>query len=153
VAQRRGLEAYRVYDRDIPEYSWTIDLYADAAVAAWFAARNKRAFTPPDIEVETIKKVVGSEPFVKLHVPKKWGSAQYERTGRSESRATVTENGLKFEVNLSDYLDTGLFLDHRDTRQHVREQAKDKSVLNLFAYTGAFHRLRRGRRRLLDDER
>ncbi len=73
-----------------------------------------------------------------MHVPKVWGSAQYERLGRAGITRTVKENGLSFEVNLSDFLDTGLFLDHRDTRQHVRGEAAGKNVLNLFSYTGAF---------------
>jgi 23S rRNA (cytosine1962-C5)-methyltransferase len=137
-AARRSLEAYRVYDRDMPEFPWAVDRYGDAAVASWFPLRKQRAAEPPAEELEAIRKVMGSEPFVKLHVPKAWGSAQYERLGRANVTRTVVENGLKFEVNLSDYLDTGLFLDHRDTRQHVRGEAKGKSVLNLFSYTGAF---------------
>jgi 23S rRNA (cytosine1962-C5)-methyltransferase len=137
-ARRQGLEAYRVYDRDMPEFPWAVDLYGDAAVASWFPIRSKRASAPPEDELEAIRKTVGSEPFVKLHVPKAWGSAQYERLGRAGVTRVVKENGLSFEVNLSDYLDTGLFLDHRDTRQRVREEAKGKHVLNLFAYTGAF---------------
>jgi 23S rRNA (cytosine1962-C5)-methyltransferase len=137
-AQRRGLEAYRVYDRDMPEFPWAEDMYGDAAVASWFPNRRARASAPPAPELEAITQAVGSEPFVKLHVPKAWGSAQYERLGRAHVTRVITENGLRFEVNLSDYLDTGLFLDHRDTRARVRDEVKGKHVLNLFAYTGAF---------------
>ena len=66
------------------------------------------------------------------------GSAQYEQMGNSSRSRKVTESGLSFEINLRDYLDTGLFLDHRDTRRMVRDMSTDKTVLNLFAYTGSF---------------
>jgi 23S rRNA (cytosine1962-C5)-methyltransferase len=66
------------------------------------------------------------------------GDGQYHRLDHTGHARIVTEHGLRFEINLSDYLDTGLFLDHRPTRQRVRSEAKDKRVLNLFAYTGAF---------------
>jgi 23S rRNA (cytosine1962-C5)-methyltransferase len=66
------------------------------------------------------------------------GSAQYERSDRPGQRLEVAERGLRFEVNLGRYLDTGLFLDHRDTRAWVRDQAEGLTVLNLFAYTGSF---------------
>jgi 23S rRNA (cytosine1962-C5)-methyltransferase len=63
---------------------------------------------------------------------------QYEKRAEEKHFFTVMENGLKFQVNLTDYLDTGLFLDHRPTRQMVREQSEGKRVLNLFCYTGSF---------------
>jgi 23S rRNA (cytosine1962-C5)-methyltransferase len=63
---------------------------------------------------------------------------QYEKLNVAEEFFTIEENGLKFLVNLTDYLDTGLFLDHRITRQMVRKESKDKRVLNLFCYTGSF---------------
>ena len=66
------------------------------------------------------------------------GSSQYGRLADDAPSFTVTERGLRFEVNLRRYLDTGLFLDHRDTRQWVRERAAGRTFLNLFAYTGAF---------------
>src|SRR5205823_3970553 len=76
--------------------------------------------------------------FWKLRAPKAWGLEQYQREARREHVKVVRENGLKLEVNLSDYVDTGLFLDHRDTRARVRDEAKGTRFLNLFAYTGAF---------------
>ncbi|TLM81109.1 MAG: methyltransferase, partial [Actinobacteria bacterium] len=82
--------------------------------------------------------VLGVNPaavFVKRRERQR-GSAQYERRSSESVIATVAENGLLFEVNLSDYLDTGIFLDHRDTRQWLREQANGARFLNLFAYTG-----------------
>jgi 23S rRNA (cytosine1962-C5)-methyltransferase len=63
---------------------------------------------------------------------------QYEKLGTEQEFFVVKESGLQFRVNLTDYLDTGLFLDHRITRGMVREEAKDKIILNLFCYTGSF---------------
>src|SRR5690606_1581600 len=70
--------------------------------------------------------------------PQPWGRKQYERMGQGSERLVVEEQGLKFWVNLGDYLDTGLFMDHRLTRARVRKEAQGKRFLNLFAYTGAF---------------
>jgi len=66
------------------------------------------------------------------------GNEQYEKLGDQQELLTVREGGLKFQVNLTDYLDTGLFLDHRWTRAYVRELAAGRKVLNLFCYTGSF---------------
>ena len=63
---------------------------------------------------------------------------QYEKVSRAGKIATVNEGGLKFLINLTDYVDTGLFLDHRKTRQMVQKEAEDKDFLNLFAFTGSF---------------
>ncbi len=76
--------------------------------------------------------------FLKLRQRKPGRLGQYQKLDTAQNEFTVEENGLKFIVNLSDYLDTGLFLDHRTTRQMVRDQSKSKKVLNLFAYTGSF---------------
>ena len=76
--------------------------------------------------------------FTKLRQRKAGREGQYQKTGNEKNEFWVRENGLNFIVNLSDYLDTGLFLDHRITRQMVREQAVGRRVLNLFAYTGSF---------------
>ena len=76
--------------------------------------------------------------FLKLRQRKPGRLGQYQKFDQVKNEIEVKENGLKFLVNLADYLDTGLFLDHRITRQMVREQSKGKTVLNLFAYTGSF---------------
>jgi len=76
--------------------------------------------------------------FLKLRQRKPGRLGQYQKTGERKTEFIVEENGLKFIVNLSDYLDTGLFLDHRVTREKVKSEVKDKKVLNLFAYTGSF---------------
>ena len=74
----------------------------------------------------------------KTHRPQAWGKEQYGRVAANAESIEVTENGLKFWVNLTDYLDTGLFIDHRETRSRVRGETKGKRFLNLFGYTGAF---------------
>ena len=86
-------------------------------------------------EVMTVAK---QNIFLKLRQRKAGRLGQYQKLNDAQHEFIVWENGLKFIVNLSDYLDTGLFLDHRVTRQKVREQSLKKKVLNLFAYTGAF---------------
>jgi len=85
-----------------------------------------------------ILKVSDENVFLKLRQKKPGRLGQYQKTGGKRSEFTVVENKLKFIVNLSDYLDTGLFLDHRVTREKVRGEAKDKKILNLFSYTGSF---------------
>jgi 23S rRNA (cytosine1962-C5)-methyltransferase len=138
-AARRGLDAFRVYDRDMPEYPWAIDWYQGDVVASWFPSRRDRSLTePPHDQLEAVRALGGHEVHLKVRAPKAWGHEQYHRAARREVKKVVNENGLKFEVNLSDYVDTGLFLDHRDTRARVRTEAKGKRFLNLFAYTGAF---------------
>jgi 23S rRNA (cytosine1962-C5)-methyltransferase len=76
--------------------------------------------------------------FLKLRQRKPGRLGQYQKFDEVQHEFVVEESGLKFIINLSDYLDTGLFLDHRLTRERVREESKDKKVLNLFAYTGSF---------------
>jgi 23S rRNA (cytosine1962-C5)-methyltransferase len=76
--------------------------------------------------------------FLKLRQRKAGRTGQYQKQADEKTEFVVNEQGLKFIVNLSDYLDTGLFLDHRVTRQLVREESKGKKILNLFAYTGSF---------------
>ncbi|MBL8956282.1 MAG: class I SAM-dependent methyltransferase [Myxococcaceae bacterium] len=139
-AQRRELDAFRVYDRDMPEYPWAIDWYAGDVVASWFPSRRDREREePPADQRQAIHDVLKpGDVHLKVRAPKAWGHEQYQREARREVTKVVRENGLKFEVNLSDYLDTGLFLDHRDTRARVRGEVKGKRFLNLFAYTGAF---------------
>lgn len=144
-AKRRGLTAYRIYDRDIPEFSYAVDWYDGRVQLAEFPRRRdltSGAHEQSRQEVlEAVKRVLevhDERLFLKTHTPQPWGEKQYGRAGEGSEKFVVTENGLRFWVNLGDYLDTGLFMDHRDTRQRVREESKGKRFLNLFAYTGAF---------------
>ena len=141
---KRGITCYRLYDRDMPEAPFAIDRYSDAVVVAEYERPHER--TPAehadwlDLMMRSIAEVLEvprSEVFLRKRERQR-GHAQYERVSEQSVIRTVAEAGLRFRVNLSDYLDTGLFLDHRVTRGMVRDAAEGKRVLNLFAYTGSF---------------
>jgi 23S rRNA (guanine2445-N2)-methyltransferase / 23S rRNA (guanine2069-N7)-methyltransferase len=133
-----------LYERDVPEVPLVIDRYEDALCIAEFVRPHER--TPAqhadwlDLIVRTAGEVleVRRERIFFKRRQRQRGAAQYHRLDRRESRMIAHEGGLKFIVNLSDYVDTGLFLDHRLTRQMVREAAAGRRFLNLFGYTGAF---------------
>jgi len=144
-AKTRGLTAFRVYDRDIPEYPYAVDVYGDRVHLVEYPRR--RALKQGGLEeqraevlaaVSAVLEVPPEHISVKTHLPQPWGRAQYGRQGEAGERLVVEEQGLKFWVNLGDYLDTGLFMDHRLTRARVRDEARGKRFLNLFCYTGAF---------------
>lgn len=142
-ARKSGINAYRIYDADIPEFAFAIDVYND-----WYHVSEYQA--PGQIELAKVKKrqqemqcvvkdVTGEtgDKLVFKTRARQRGVSQYEKHRQDKDFFTVEESGLLFDVNLTDYLDTGLFLDHRVVRQLVRDESKDKRVLNLFAYTGA----------------
>ena len=142
-ARREGIVCFRVYDREIPELPIAVDWYdgrlhlsvfvGDAAIhdAAWV-----------DVMLATAGEVLEVPPearFAKIRRPQRKGEqGQYERVGERGAQFVVREAGLAFRVNLSDYVDTGLFLDHRRLRARVRDEASGRDMLNLFAYTGGF---------------
>lgn len=141
---KRGITCYRLYERDIPEVPLVVDRYEDALHIAEFERPHERTAAEHadwlDLMVATAAEtleVVRENVFVKHRAPQR-GAQQYTRVSESENKKTVNEAGLQFVVNLSDYLDTGLFLDHRITRAMVREAADGRKFLNLFAYSGAF---------------
>jgi 23S rRNA (guanine2445-N2)-methyltransferase / 23S rRNA (guanine2069-N7)-methyltransferase len=154
-AQRARVSCYRLYDADMPEYSFAIDRYALAASDAVHLHVQEYA-APASIDVSAARRrrreVLSSLPGA-LQIPaervhlrlrrRQSGTEQYQRLAAapvSDARArtlTVEEGGLKFLVNLDDYLDTGLFLDHRLTRARLRERAQAARFLNLFCYTGS----------------
>ncbi|CAL1516649.1 class I SAM-dependent methyltransferase [Chitinophaga sp. MM2321] len=145
LARRQHITCYRVYDDDIPEFPFSIEMYEDHV---YIAEYNRRHGMEEDAHeawldtcLELISKVLHVAPeniWVKQRQRKENRKGQYEKLSLESHEMTVLEAGLKFKVNLSDYLDTGLFLDHRITRSMVREEVKDKKVLNLFCYTGSF---------------
>ncbi|RMG19358.1 MAG: SAM-dependent methyltransferase [Deltaproteobacteria bacterium] len=143
-ARREGIDAYRLYDWDIPEFRCTVDWYAGHVVVTTFptrrAERQRRELDPPALRMAAARAlaVAPERVHLKRKVPQKWGRTQYEKQAARGERVVVHEYGAKLWVNLSDYVDTGLFLDHRSTRRRVRAEAEGKDVLNLFAYTGAF---------------
>ncbi|MBX7057861.1 MAG: class I SAM-dependent methyltransferase [Leptospirales bacterium] len=140
-ARRQGIEAFRLYDRDIPQFPFLIELYGADAVVWEF---EKRIPGIPDLSEwrsrarRCIVEALELDDSHIQHKLRRRGKQQYARIDQKQALRTVLEGGLRFEVNLSDYLDTGLFLDHRQTRAMLREEASGKDVLNLFAYTGAF---------------
>jgi 23S rRNA (guanine2445-N2)-methyltransferase / 23S rRNA (guanine2069-N7)-methyltransferase len=141
--KQENIECYRLYDADIPEYNVAVDVYGDHLVIQEYSAPNK---IEPEKVAKRLQEVVYFAPKV-LEVPtekvviktrsKQKGSDQYQRVEQTKRSMTITEHGAKLKVNLWDYLDTGLFLDHRKTRQIVAKKSKNKSLLNLFAYTGS----------------
>lgn len=144
-ATRQGLGAYRVYDLDVPEYPFAVDWYAGRVHVVEYPSRKDRregGFEARRLDVlEAIQRVLevpAEAIYTKTHLPQPWGQTQYGRQGKGHETFEVEEQGLKFLVNLGDFLDTGLFLDHRLTRKRVREEAQGKRFLNLFSYTGSF---------------
>ena len=144
-AARQGLTAFRLYDLDMPEWPFAVDWYAGYAHVMEYPRRKQRRDgtleAARDEVVRAVSAVLALPPekiFTKTHEPMPWGRAQYGRVAQASTTVQVQENGLTFECNLSDYLDTGLFLDHRNTRKRVGDEAKGTRFLNLFAYTGSF---------------
>ena len=144
-AKRQGISCYRIYDHDLSEFPFCIEVYGEKLYVAEYKRRHKmeeedhEIWTEKSIEVITeVLSVKKENIFLKLRQRKPGRLGQYQKYDGQQHEFEVEENGLKFIVNLGDYLDTGLFLDHRITRQMVREQSMGKKVLNLFAYTGSF---------------
>lgn len=147
LARRKGVAAYRIYDHDLPEFPFCIERYGSHVClaeykrrhgmeeqyhASWLAASLQMISQVLQVPLENIHR--------RIRQRKLGRQGQYQKVEGEEGAGffTVEENGLLFWVNLDDYLDTGLFLDHRDTRLLVREESKQKRVLNLFSYTGSF---------------
>ena len=146
-AQRESTDCFRIYDADMPEYAFAIDQYGDGAGNRWVvvqeyapprtvdirAARQRRdealAVVPHELDIAP------ERVFVRERRQQKLG-AQYEKLAREREFEIVREQPYRFLVNFTDYLDTGLFLDHRPTRRMIGELAAGKRFLNLFAYTG-----------------
>ncbi len=141
---RQGITCFRIYDCDVPGVPLMIDRYEDYVHVSEYARAGGHAPAQHldwlDLMTETIAQaldVPADRVFVKARHRQR-GIRQHQRVAEQEFTTVVHEGGLQFLVNLSDYIDTGLFLDHRVTRGMVRDLAKDASVLNLFSYTGAF---------------
>lgn len=144
-ARKQGVSCFRVYDHDLPEYPLCIEFYDNKLYVAEYKRRHGMTDEEHDQWMEESLAVISEilevgkdDIFLKLRQRKPGRLGQYQKLDVAQHEFVVEENGLKFIVNLSDYLDTGLFLDHRLTRQRVREESKEKHVLNLFAYTGSF---------------
>jgi 23S rRNA (guanine2445-N2)-methyltransferase / 23S rRNA (guanine2069-N7)-methyltransferase len=145
-ALREQVECFRVYDADMPEYAFAIDLYGREGRHAYVQEYAPPKTVNQESARERRREALAVLPEVlavppqhvhsRVRKPQK-GTLQYEKRESVAERHAVRENGLKFWVNFRDYLDTGLFLDHRIMRQMLREWARDTDFLNLFCYTGS----------------
>jgi 23S rRNA (guanine2445-N2)-methyltransferase / 23S rRNA (guanine2069-N7)-methyltransferase len=148
-AEREAVSCYRIYDADMPEYSFAIDRYREAEGGrTWLYVQEYAA--PKTIDPAAVQRrrnealaalpgTTGiTQDFIHLRQRRKTSRGeQYEKLGQQADFKLVEEGGLRFWVNFTDYLDTGLFLDHRITRARLREAAGRRRFLNLFAYTGS----------------
>lgn len=143
-ARRHNIEAWRLYDRDIPQFPFAIDVYGGQIHlqeydTGWLMQPEEYETWLSEV-LEAVSFITGFAP-ADIHLKRRErqkGTQQYEKTGKAGADFIVHEHGRRFWVNLEKYLDTGLFLDHRNTRQRVGEMAAGKRFLNLFAYTGSF---------------
>ena len=152
---RRSIEVFRLYDRDIPEVRAVVDWYAGHAVLGEYArtqtedeaypaalaaaVANALEISPGNVHFKQRRTRPAKPGVAKSGTgPKPVGVARYERLSRTEERLIVREGKLRFLVNLDDYIDTGLFADHRETRALVSAESAGARFLNLFAYTGSF---------------
>jgi len=144
-ARRQGITCYRVYDHDLPEFGFCIEIYEDKIYLAEYKRKFEMAEQQHDEWLEAsiliiceVLQMPTDNVYIKERKRKPGRLGQYQRVAEEAEFFTAKEAGLTFQVNLSDYLDTGLFLDHRITRGMVKDQAANKRVLNLFCYTGSF---------------
>ncbi|WP_428517428.1 bifunctional 23S rRNA (guanine(2069)-N(7))-methyltransferase RlmK/23S rRNA (guanine(2445)-N(2))-methyltransferase RlmL [Sphaerochaeta sp.] len=143
IMESQGVTCYRIYDADMPEYSAAIDLYEGKYISL-------QEYAPPStIEEEAALRRLGElidateratgidreQIYVKQRTPQK-GEKQYEKMASSDRFYIINENDAKYLVNFTDYLDTGIFLDHRPIRAEIAKMAEGKRFLNLFCYTG-----------------
>ena len=142
-ARKNNISCYRVYDADIPQYAVAIDVYAHWIHVQEYQApktvdKNKAFQRINDVIDVVADTLEAKQEYVVLKTRKKQGGAsQYEKLDKKNNRSIVKENDLKFYINMYDYIDTGLFLDHRATRELIKRLANNKTFLNLFAYTGS----------------
>ncbi len=145
LAKKMNISCYRLYDKDLPEFPVSIDIYENKVCLSEYKAKHHLSDEEHAFWLEeTVNTIAGvlqintDDIYTKERKRKTDRLSQYQKNSDEKEFFAVEENGLKFLVNLSDYLDTGLFPDHRITRKMVMEESKGKKVLNLFAYTGAF---------------
>lgn len=144
-ARRSEVTNYRLYDNDLPEYAVAVDVYATpelhvvvqeyAPPKTIEAAVAERRLRQALQVIQHVLELPMDNLHYKLRKAQK-GTAQYQKQGTHERYHVVTEHGCKLWANFDDYLDTGLFLDHRPMRQRIQKEARNKKVLNLFCYTG-----------------
>ncbi len=142
-AKKQNISCFRLYDKDLPDVPCIVD-YLDGDLVVWAYARTKDDLEALTLSFEEslIRAIKDVFPDASVHLKRRYKlkglQTQYEKLEQGSHIKTIEECGITFELNLSDYVDTGLFLDHRKARDIVKKQAKGKRVLNLFAYTGSF---------------
>ena len=145
-ARRSGVSNYRLYDNDLPEYAVAVDLYSTPELHVVVQEYAPPKTIEPAVAERRLRQAlqviqqVLELPMDRLHYKLRKaqkGTSQYQKQGAHERYHVVSEHGCKLWVNFDDYLDTGLFLDHRPIRQRIQKEAAGKRVLNLFCYTGA----------------
>lgn len=141
-AKQQGIECYRLYDADLPDYNVAVDRYGSKVVVQEYAPpktvdaqkARQRLFDVINATMSVLD-ISSSQLILKTRERQK-GTSQYEKLAQKGEFLLVEEFDAKLWVNLTDYLDTGLFLDHRIARKMLGEMSKGKDFLNLFAYTG-----------------
>jgi 23S rRNA (cytosine1962-C5)-methyltransferase len=144
-ARKQEVSCYRIYDHDLPEFPLCIEKYEDWLYVAEYRRNHHMEEAEHAIWLNECKSIIGeiidlpaSRIVLRTRQRKSSRQDQYQKLNDEHQYMQVREHGLKFKINLTDYLDTGLFLDHRITRAMVRDVSKEKRVLNLFCYTGSF---------------
>lgn len=141
--KREEIQCYRVYDADIPEYAVAVDIYGDQVCVQEYQAPRSvdqvKAFSRLNDVMSALPQVLDlpAASITLKQRKRQEGKSQYEKQSATKHFFEVNEHGCRLLVNLKDYLDTGLFLDHRAARRRIQQEAKGKDVLNLFCYTGS----------------
>lgn len=139
--KQEGIECYRLYDADIPEYAVAVDIYADQVLIQEYQAPASidqvKAFNRLSEAIAVVALVLEKKPqqVILKQRKRQQGTEQYQRHNETGHFFEVMEHGCHLRVNLHDYLDTGLFLDHRPVRRRIQSLAAGKDFLNLFCYT------------------
>ncbi len=138
-ADKNQIEAYRVYDRDIPEFPFILDRYKDFFVIYDKSQKIDEEKNHLPLMIEATKKYFNTtdERIIIKKRQKQKGLEQYQKLDEKNEKIVIKENGIPLFVNLWDYLDTGLFLDHRPIRYQILKKSKAQKFLNLFCYTGS----------------
>ncbi len=140
----RGITCYRLYEKDIPEIPLVVDRYEDFLHVTEYERPHDREPGRHQAWLELMRRAAGEaaevpeENVVLKSRVRADDQRQYEKLASANRFQIVREGGLEFKINLFDYVDTGLFLDHRKTRKMVQDEAAGKDFLNLFCYTGSF---------------
>jgi 23S rRNA (cytosine1962-C5)-methyltransferase len=139
-AKREDTNCFRIYDRDIPELAFALDAYGEYLLLQQYVRDEDVTTIPPEAAVAAVARATGcpvERVVLKVRRRVDRRNEQHERTAAGGRMFEVREGGLRFLVNLENYLDTGLFLDHRPLRSIVRARSAGRRVLNLFSYTGS----------------